>query len=482
MHLLHGLNILLFLLNENINVEKFIVMKNNLSLLFVFFLFLDCASAQQSDSLMVGKIYTEALRTKSAYKNLEKLCELYPGRMVGTGKLLGAIDFTRNLIKSLGADTVYLQPFDGPQWKPGEKSIASLHSDLKGNQKVHILPLGLSIGTNDKPITAHVIEVLNFQELEKLGKEKISGNIVFFNRKFPTQVAAGMSGYGMTVDQRTQGASQAARFGAIGVLVRSVTASIDTFPHTGVMKYKEDVEKIPAVAISTVDAETLSEWLKADPNTTCTFQTGCQFLSPAKVYNVVGELRGSEKPREIITVGGHLDCWYNAAGAQDDGVGCIQSIDVLRIFKNLNIKPRHTIRIVMFVDEEMTQTGATKYAELAVENKEIQLAGMESDAGGSKPNGIGITAPDELYNKFLSWQSYFTPFGITGFQKGGGGADVGPLSKLGAITCSFSPRPNNYFDYHHSAKDNIKSIDAGELSLGSASMAAFIYLLDKKGF
>ncbi len=457
-------------------------MKNNISLLSALFLFLSCTSAQQNDSLMVGKIYTEALRTKSAYKNLEKLCELYPGRMVGTGKLLGAIDFTRNLMKSVGADTVYLQPFDGPQWKPGEKSIATIHSDSKGSRRVHILPLGLSVGTNDKPITALVIEVMNFQELEKLGKEKISGNIVFFNRKFPTEVAAGMSGYGMTVDQRTQGASQAARFGAIGVLVRSVTPSIDTFPHTGVMQYKEGVEKIPAVAISTVDAETLSDWLKSDPNTTCTFQTGCQFLAPAKVYNVIGEIRGTEKPGEIITVGGHLDCWYNAAGAQDDGAGCIQSIDVLRIFKNLNIKPRHTIRIVMFVDEEMTQTGATKYAELALENKEKHLAGMESDAGGFKPIGIGISAPDELYNRFLIWQNYFAPFGITSFRKSGGGVDVEPLTKLGAITCSFIPRPNNYFNFHHSAMDNINSINAGELSLGSASMAAFIYLLDVKGF
>jgi carboxypeptidase Q len=457
-------------------------MKLSIFLFCICFISTASCIAQKDDSVMVGKIYTEAIRTNAAYKNLDKLCELYPGRMVGSASLFGAIDYTRNLMISIGADSVYLQPFDGPQWKPGDKSIASIHSDKMGNKTVHILPLGLSIGTDDKPLTARIVEVMNFAEFEKLGKENIAGKIVFFNRPFPKTTSAGMSGYGMTVDQRTQGASQAARFGAIGVLVRSVTPSIDTFPHTGVMQYKEGIDKIPAVAISTVDADILSDWLKSDPNTACTFQTGCQFLSPAKVYNVVGEIRGTDKPNEFITVGGHLDCWYDAAGAQDDGAGCVQSIDVLRIFRKLNIKPRHTIRIVMFVDEEMTQSGARKYAELAAANNEKHIAGMESDAGGFKPNGIGITASDELFTRFLSWQNYFKPFGITGFKKGGGGADVGPLAKLGAITCSFIPEPNNYFDYHHSGRDNIKAVDPTELELGSACMAAFIYLLDSKGF
>lgn len=457
-------------------------MKSRLILFCICAYITGCSIAQQDDSIMVGKIYDESLRTNDAYNNLEKLCSLYPGRMVGSARLLGAIDYTRKLLATVGADTVYLQPLEGPYWKPGEKSVASIHSDLKGSRSVHILPLGLSIGTGGKPVTAEVIEVMNFTELETLGKEKIQGKIVFFNRPFPKVVQAGMSGYGMTVDQRTKGASQAARFGAIAVLVRSVTASIDTFPHTGVMQYKEGVDKIPAVAISTLDAEMLSEWLKADSHTSCSFQTNCQFLPPAKVYNVIGEIWGSEKPHEIISVGGHLDCWYIAAGAQDDGAGCIQSIDVLRIFRNLHIKPRHTIRAVMFVDEEMTQTGAKKYAELAFSNHEKQLAAMESDRGGFKPVGTGISASDEQFARFLKWEKYFKPFGIESFSRDGEGTDIEPLEKLGAINCSFITGPNKYFNYHHSALDNIKVVDPLELELGSASMAAFIYLLDMRGF
>lgn len=448
--------------------------------LFTGFLILESCMASQNDSVMVAKIYKEAVRTNDAYNNLEKLCELYPGRMVGTANLLGAIDYTKKLLQAYGADSVYLQPFDGPFWNHGDIAIASIHSDKKGSKPVHILPLGLSVGTGDKQLTAKVIEVMNFAQLEKLGRENIEGKIVFFDRPFPKTVTAGMSGYGMTVDQRTQGASQAARFGAIGVLVRSVTPSIDTFPHTGVMHYDEGVTKIPAVAISTVDAETLRDWLKTDPNTSCSFQTNCRFLPPAKVYNVVGEIKGSKKPSEIITVGGHLDCWYNAAGAQDDGAGCVQSIEIIRIFKSLSIRPEHTIRVVMFVDEEMTQTGAIKYAELAKINNDRQIVAMESDAGGFKPIGIGISAKDEQFSRFLGWQNYFKAFGIESFRKGGGGTDVEPLEKLGAVTCSFIPQPNNYFNYHHSARDNIQAVDAVELKLGSACMAAFIYLLDVK--
>lgn len=244
------------------------------------------------------------------------------------------------------------------------------------------------------------------------------------------------------------------------------------------MHYTDSINRIPAVAISTIDAETLSDWLKTDPNTTCSFQTTCQFLPPAKVYNIVGEIRGGEKTAEIITVGGHLDCWYNAAGAQDDGAGCVQSLELLRIFNTLHIRPKHTIRVVLFVDEEMTQTGALKYADLARIHNEKQIAAMESDAGGFKPIGMGISATDAQFVFFQTWLNYFKPFGIEYFRKGGGGTDVAPLANLGALTCSFIPAPNNYFNYHHSGRDNITAVDSNELKLGSASMAAFIYLLD----
>lgn len=437
------------------------------------------ACAQKNESRLIGQMREDALQHGTAYQNLDQLCKIAPARMIGSPNMAKAIQLTLGMMDQLHPDTLYLQPVLGPHWEAGNIPAASIASSRHGQARVRVLPLGNSVATPPNGITAKVVEVTRWSELDSMGKGKIAGNIVFFNRRMDTTGVSPFAAYGNAVDQRVQGASRAARLGAVAVLVRSVTTRIDTFPHTGVMYYMDSIPKIPAVAISTADAEQLHRWLKDDPSTRCTFRTNCTSLPPAPCFNVIAELKGSEYPRDIITVGGHLDCWYNADGANDDGAGCVQSIEVLRLLKDAGYKPRHTIRIVMFMDEEISLAGGKKYAESLQAAGEKPVLGVESDRGSFAPVGFGISADSAKYASFLSWEKYFTAFGIPAFTKGGGGADVSPLGRLGAITTSYIPNGKTYFDYHHSADDKIDHVNPRDLEEGSAAMATFVYLFDK---
>ncbi len=285
--------------------------------------------------------------------------------------------------------------------------------------------------------------------------------------------------YGQAADQRTSGASKAASLGAAGVIVRSLTTSLDDFPHTGGVRYTEGIKKIPAVAVSTKGANLLSTLLKADSDLILWYRTTCETRADVESANVIGEIRGSVYPDQIITVGGHLDAWDTGEGAHDDGAGCIQSIEVLRLFKKLGIQPKRTIRAVMFMDEEIAQRGGIEYAKQADLKKEKHYFALESDRGGLLPLGFGISAPPERLKKLLELKNYLEPYGITRFTEGGGGADIGPLGKSGTVLSSIVPDDNRYFDYHHSPNDTFDKVNIRELQLGSAAIASLIYLVDK---
>ena len=222
------------------------------------------------------------------------------------------------------------------------------------------------------------------------------GKIVFFNRPFdPTQLNT-FAAYGGAVDQRAYGASEAAKFGAVGVLVRSMASGLDDVPHTGGLAYKEGIDKIPAVAISTNDAETLSGLLKQG-SVTVYMKTSCRFFEDKLSYNVIGEIRGGEIPEEIVLVGGHLDSWDVGEGAHDDGTGCVQSMEVLHLIKLLGYRPKRTIRCVLFMNEENGLRGGRVYAEKAKENNESHLAAIESDRGGFTPRGFTVDGDKEVF-------------------------------------------------------------------------------------
>ena len=433
----------------------------------------------QKDEVVIRSIFDEALTNHEAYENLRYLCKNTAGRIAGTPEAAAAVEFTKQVMSRMNLDSVYLQELIVPHWERGNFEYAMISSSKLGSARLNISALGKSIGTGETGITARLVEVKSFDELEQLGRKGIEGKIVFFNRPMDPKNIQTFQAYGAAVSQRTQGASEAARYGAIGAIIRSVTTARDDFPHTGVMYYKDGITQVPAVSVSTNDAGLLSAWLRQDPDLYLHFVSTCMNLPDETSYNVIGEIRGSEFPDQIITIGAHLDAWDSGEGAHDDGAGCIQSIEVLRLFKALGIKPKRTIRAVMFMDEEISQSGARKYAELAGINKENHYAALESDRGALTPMGFGFGAEGDRLEALLALQKYFDPYKMKDFRKGGGGADIGPLAAFDALLISFIPDIQRYFDFHHSPNDTFEQVNERELQMGSAAIAALIYLIDK---
>ncbi|MEI6048882.1 MAG: M20/M25/M40 family metallo-hydrolase [Bacteroidota bacterium] len=431
----------------------------------------------QDTGKILSSVFEEALKDVTAYKNLEYLCKNTKGRLDGSPAAAKAVEYTRQALISAGADSVWLQKVPVPSWERGLEKCR-VTSLISGSYDLSIAALGLSVGTSDEGIISKVIEIHDFEELKTLGKKNIEGRIVFFNRPADNKLINSFAGYGGSVNQRTQGAPEASKFGAVAVIVRSATQALDDFPHTGVTHYEDGVNKIPAVAVSTVDAELLSRWLKTDSSLTVHLISTCKNKPDTWSFNVIGEIRGSLKPNEFITVGGHLDAWDITEGAHDDAGGCVQSIEIVRIFKKLGIKPKRTIRAVMFMNEEMSGTGGRTYAEEAKRKGEIHYAALESDRGVMSPSGFSFDADGEKLEKLQSLAPYFTPFNIRDFDKGGGGSDIGPLKALGALQIGYIPDTQRYFYYHHSANDTFEQVNIRELQMGSAAIASLIYLID----
>lgn len=433
------------------------------------------------DEKLIRKMYDLSLTQAKAYEWLDFLCNKIGGRLAGSPQAAAAVEFTRQVMDTLGVDRVFLQEVMVPHWVRGEKEIGKIvNSKMIGSQEVRICAIGNSIGTGTKGIAAEVVEVKTFDELRALGRAKVEGKIVFFNRPFDNTKIVTFRSYGGAVNQRGSGASEAAKLGAVGAVVRSMTGRIDDYPHTGALRYQLNVRKIPAVAISTKGAELLSRLLKNDSQLKFYFRTTCKMLKEEKSYNVVGEIKGSQYPEEIIVVGGHLDSWDTGTGAHDDGSGAVQSMDVLRLIKAAGIKPKRTIRAVMFMNEENGLRGGRKYAEIAAEKKEKHIAAIESDAGGFSPRAIGVNNDQKKFKKVKSWEKLFTPYGVQ-IRAGGGGADIGPLRTQGTTIMGLSPDGQRYFDYHHTEIDTFDKINARELQLGAAAMATMVYLLSEYG-
>ena len=436
--------------------------------------------AQNTDSVTIRKIYNEALSNGKSYEWLRHLTKQIGPRLSGSAGAQKAVDWTKQVMEKEGFDRVFLQDVMVPHWVRGAKEEAFIHI---GKQKtpVPIAALGGSVATPQKGVEAEVIEVKSFPELRALGADKVKGKIVFYNRPMdPTKINT-FEAYGGAVDQRGNGATEAAKLGAVGAIVRSMTNVHDDNPHVGGMRYGTGVALIPTAAISTNAADLLSKSLQENPALTFYFKQNCETLPDVPSFNVVGEIKGSEKPDEIIVVGGHLDSWDLAEGAHDDGAGCVQSIEVLRIMKSLGIKPKRTIRAVMFMNEENGLRGGVKYADLAKQNNEKTIAAVESDEGGFTPRGFGIVGKPEQREKIMAWKPLLAPYGLADVGPGSGGADIGPLAQSGTVLLGFKPDSQRYFDYHHTTMDRFEAVSQRELELGAASIAAVVYLLDNYG-
>ncbi|MCC6370472.1 MAG: M20/M25/M40 family metallo-hydrolase [Bacteroidia bacterium] len=437
--------------------------------------------AQNQDSLMLRKLYDYYLTKSKCYSNLDYLATKIGGRISGSTQAEQAVQWAKRAMYAAGADTVYLQPCMVPHWVRGQKEKCSISSTkLKTTTGLNCVAMGSSVGTGAKGIKARVIEVSSFEELEKLGENKIKGNIVFYNVSFDqTKIKTG-SAYGEAVKYRSRGASHAAKYGAIGSVVRSMTSVADNEAHTGNMTYDTSISKIKitTIAISYKAADLLHQTLLKDKDALLYIETHCQTLPDAPSFNVVGQITGTEKPNEFIITGGHLDSWDNGQGAHDDGSGVVQSIEILNAFKALGIKPKHSIRAVAFMNEENGLAGGEAYARYAQINNEKHLAALETDAGGFTPRAFGIDTLNGLYNKAVKWKNLFAPYLIERIDVGGGGADIGPLEKLGVPGMAYEPDVQRYFDIHHTAADTFDKINKRELELGAAAIGALLYLID----
>ena len=454
-------------------------MKKILSLLILssFFSF-----AQTEDEAMLKKIYDFSLTNSKCYSWLDDLSNKIGQRLSGSIGAEKGVLYTKTELEKLGLDRVFLQDVMVPKWVRGEKEIAYI---IEGKSKIElpVCALGGSVATVKNGLTAEIIEVKSIDELKTLGEEKVKGKIVFYNRPMePTNIEA-FTSYGRCVDQRFYGAMEASKLGAVGTIVRSMNLRLDDFPHTGAQSYGDlPKEKyIPTAAISTNGAELLSKKLKSNPRLQFYLKMSCQTFDDVLSHNVIGEIKGSEHPEKIMIVGGHLDSWDLADGSQDDGAGCVQGMAVLETFKRLNYKPKNTIRVVLFMNEENGGRGGKKYEELSKQNNENHIFALESDSGGFTPRGFSFECDEDNFAKVTSWKSIFEPYLIHSFVKGHTGSDINPLTSNKMVKVGLKPDSQRYFDYHHAANDTFDGVNKRELELGAATMTSIVYLFDKYG-
>lgn len=454
-------------------------------LFFVLCLF-NCSFlfSQNDDSIFIRRLANEILVNSQAYENLRYLTKEIGPRLAGSANMTRSEQWALKVLESYRPDKAWLQECMVPHWVRGgnDQAIAHFTENKKAvSRKLEVIALGNSIGTGPGGIRkTEVIEVDSFDDLEAK-KDKVKGKIVFYNYKFNPTYVRTFQAYSEASTYRGNGPSRAAKYGAIGVIVRSMSHSTDNFPHTGSTRYVDSLPKIPAVAIGLKDADLLSQLLSAN-TVQVTMVTHGKFLPDAKGNNVIAELRGTEKPEEIITVGGHLDCWDNCEGAHDDGAGCVQTMEILRAFRALGYQPKRTIRFVLFANEENGLRGGLKYADEAKLKNENHVFALESDAGGFTPRGFGFNMRDSQFAKVMQWRSLIAPYGCSEFSRGGGGADIGPLNRnFGTPVAGLQPDSQRYFDFHHARNDVFEAVNKRELELGAVNMGALIYLVDKYG-
>jgi len=436
------------------------------------------AQDRAADAFIIQEIFATGLNEGQCYPWLQSLTQDVGHRLAGSEGAERAVGMMYSILDTLKLDSVWLQPCRVSHWYRGEPEVVRVISNTGETTILRALALGNSVGTAPDGISAGVIEVQGLEDLAAMPEAAVEGKVVFFNRPMRKDVVNTFYGYGRAVDQRWSGPRAAAEKGAVAAVVRSMTTAQDTFPHTGSTDYRGDGSDIPAVAISTVDADLLSHLLRTE-SVQLYIRTTCTMLDSVTSHNVIGEIRGSESPDEIILVGGHLDSWDVGAGAHDDGSGCVQAMDVLYLLRKIGYIPRRTIRCVLFMNEENGLAGAKAYAKMATQ---FHLAAIESDAGGFLPLGFGMGAEGTLQEKYFKdvrdWWGLIEPYDLN-LAPGGGGADVSQLRSQGGMLFGMRTNSQRYFDYHHTWQDTFDKVHRRELRIGAAAMTSLVFLLDK---
>ena len=459
-------------------------MKNLIKLILIPILIVSCETKEpydQETADVITQFYGDALGERESYNLLRDLSKDIGQRLSGSEGAAKAVLWSKEIMEGYGFDSVFLQEVMVPHWERGTYEECFYY---EGGKKINlsILGAGGTVSTPFEGVTAEVVEVKSLEEVDVLGREGVEGKIVFYNKAFNQRYINIGTSYGETGFQRRLGAIKAAEYGAVASIFRSLSSSNDDYPHTGSMSYKEGVDSIAHGGLGVLSSVKLSEKIKADPKTKLTVRLSGKWFPDALSHNVIGEIKGSENPDNIILVGGHLDSWDVSEGAHDDGAGCVHSIGALRLFQKQGIKPKNTLRAVMFMNEENGLRGGTQYAENAIKNNEKHIVAIESDASAYIPRGFGFSGSDEQLEKIQDWLKYFDKNTISYFSKGGGGADIGPLHRrTGTPMFGLSIDGQKYFEIHHTAKDVFEAVHPREMELGTASMASLVYLIDKYG-
>jgi hypothetical protein len=435
----------------------------------------------QETADVINTFYGDALGDRESYELLRSLSKDVGQRLSGSEGAKKAVLWSKEVMENYGFDSVFLQEVMVPHWERGDYEECYYYEN---GEKINlsILGAGGTVSTPIEGVTAEVVEVKSLDEVDMLGRDGVEGKIIFYNKAFNQRYINIGASYGETGFQRRLGAIKASEYGAVASVFRSLSSGNDDFPHTGGMSYKEGVDSIAHGGLGVVSSIKLSEKIKKDPNTKLTVRLSGRWFPDALSHNVIGEIKGSENPDKIILVGGHLDSWDVSEGAHDDGAGCVHSIGALRLFQKQGIKPKHTLRAVMFMNEENGLRGGTQYAENAIKYNENHIVAIESDASAYVPRGFGFSGSDAQLEKIQGWLKYFDQKVISYFSKGGGGADIGPLHRsTGTPMFGLSIDGQKYFEIHHTEKDVFEAIHPREMELGTASMASLVYLIDKYG-
>src|SRR5688572_20363766 len=414
-----------------------------------------------------GRIIGAALVSDRAYTRLAHLTDHIGHRLSGSKGLERAIEWALAEMKRDGLDNVRGEKVMVPHWVRGEESL-----EMTAPRAVSLAMLGLgnSVGTPAEGITAEAVVVRNFTELDALG-EKVRGKIVVYNVPY--------TNYGATVQYRGSGPSRAARYGAVAAIVRSITPISLQSPHTGSLNYDQQQPKIPAAAISIEAAELLQRMHDRGDRMTLRLKMEAKFLPDAESANVIAELRGSEKPDEIVLISGHYDSWDVGQGAHDDAGGCIIAWEAVRLLKELGLRPRRTIRVVLYTNEENGLRGGNAYRDTHRGELAKHIFAIESDSGTYRPEGLGLaaTAPPQVRSNLHEIAKLLKGIGADGIAASGGGADIGPIMREGVVGSSLDVEGSKYFDIHHTASDTLDKIDPRDLQLCVATMAVFAYTI-----
>jgi len=466
----------------------------------------DAFAQSKEDSAFMARIVHAALNDGHAYRQLGALCKEVGPRLSGSDQAERGVQWAQSMLSSYGFDSVYTQPVLVPRWQRGSEDRVTLLSEnlpklypylsindyncesyaeahpkpnLQGIYALECTALGGSVGGS---VLGPLVVVNHEREIDSLGAiGKIRGRIVLLNRPFEKDVINTFEAYSSCVTQRVNGAPICAKYGAVGVLVRSMSHRCDLHPHTGVTHYEAGIDSIPIAAVATGVADLLdwlyhSQWNEARIE----MQLGCQTLPDRWSANSIAETRGRELPNQIIAFGGHFDSWDEGEGAHDDGAGCMHAFEALRLLKSLGYQPRHTLRCVWWINEENGLRGATEYAKLCAAEGEQHVAALESDRGGFVPRGFGLDS--NLMALIQPYQPWLAEYGFGELKPGGGGADIGPLKRQDASVglVGFIPDSQRYFDVHHADTDVFENVNRRELELGAAAVACMIYLLDQQ--